>query len=285
MSLYNKGFLNGREVEIVRIRRKSIGELHEEYRELRREALAFWDAFKRIPEDDVDTRRKVAIEGIKRFAKMKVPEIQIIERFSPRVAKRLASRIRAMKRNTLEWLSKDYPNHSAFSEDMITDLKKSTLNLTVDNLGALIGIGDEVFLACLDTIERTGGKLPKEIDERISELLIKHFPKHAKHYKGAWDALESDNPERFRHSSTSTRELIKRILGKGSEERKRMLESIHIPDTEAELIEALADTVYLIDRVLNKGVHSEVTEPTALLSIRASELILNYILDKLEEAS
>ncbi len=103
-------------------------------------------------------------------------------------------------------------------------------------------------------------------------------------YEGAWQALEYDNPERIRHSSSSLRELVKLVINHGTgKTQKEKIKSILESDKETELVNSLADSMIALSGVLNKSVHANLEFDTALSNMKITEYLLHYILDKLQE--
>jgi hypothetical protein len=78
---------------------------------------------------------------------------------------------------------------------------------------------DTSLSAAFEAMKKSGNKPPLQMDEYIGSLLRKHFPSFTKFYEGAWQALESNNPDKFRHASASLRELIKNLLGRQGKEK------------------------------------------------------------------
>jgi len=166
-------------------------------------------------------------------------------------------------------------------DKFIRDSRNSAIDISINTGMALRrNFSDYSLLAAIEAMEHAGNKPPIQIDEYISNLLLKHYPKLFKYYEGAWQAVESNNPDKFRHSSASLRELIKNILGDDKQERRKKLKKISVSETENDFIESLVQTLYANDRLLNKGVHSHLEENIATLSMKTTEIILQYILER-----
>jgi len=275
---------------MFRLRKPRMENLLQKYLQLQRETEIHRKALENIPTEDTETRQKMVGDLLKLFVKTNIAQLQVIERFSPIVAKELKFKLENYEKTTLESFSKDYlntPEIRHLPENMRKNMIKNLTNNSVDSsllfmdlVGQMNGL---VFSACLETMNRTSGRPPEELDEYISRLVLKHFPEYVKPYKGAWQALESDNLDRFRHCSASMRKIVDGILGKGSLNRKEALKSFSIFGAEADLIDALAETVNKIYVTLNKGIHGEIRHKTALLSIRITEHILRYLLEEKEK--
>jgi hypothetical protein len=160
-------------------------------------------------------------------------------------------------------------------------MRNNTIDIVINDGIALRSVLiDNCVSAAFEAITNSGTKPLMQINEYLSNLLLKHFPKYLKFYEGAWKALESDNPDRFRHVCASLRELIRNILGDDADKRKNTLKLLSNSETENDLIESLVGTVYANDRLINKGVHSELEENVATLSMRTSEIIVQYVLER-----
>lgn len=273
----------------IRFRKPSLNKLMGEYEKLKSQTDILKEALEATSSKEIETRVKLAKKLIESFVRTVIAQADIIERFSPVAAKRLRFKALNWKKIKQEQFSKDYMANAEIRrlpketrQKLINGMRNDVVDSIPQFIELIRQIGDMIFITCFDSIKRTRGKPPMEIEAHINDLLSKHFPECAKRYEGAWKSLESDNPDRFRHASTSMREIIREILGKSNETRKERLHGLSNSESEQNLMEALANTVEEIYRTLNKGTHSELEETMAILSIRITENILSYVLETLD---
>jgi hypothetical protein len=259
-------------------------EIIEQMRYLEKETEAYKKAFEQTSEIEIETRMKVAIEYVNALVHEYTKRTEIIAKMSPDTAKSLKFKLYGLHEAVLANISKDYqasPELRTMPEEQIKRMRNEYLTHVVSQSYKLpCQMIDLCLSACFETAERTKLDPFQEKDENISFLLSKHFPKSVLKYEGALESLESDMPDKFRHASASMRELIVEVLGNGSRARKLSLQKFSSSESENNLVEALANTVDEINETLNKGVHAELEEKMVLLSIRITENILLYFLEK-----
>jgi len=273
----------------LKLRKQSIKNLREEYLGCAKETEACKRAFEQTSVTEIDTREKIAKQYIQSFVRENLIKTDILSKISPSTAKLLKLKLTHWQEMTLASLSYNYLSDQkimSISErergNFIREMRGNSIKIVVDFMGIQQQFIDLPFNAAFEAVKHSGGKPSLESDEYLSNLLSKHFPNYSKYYQGAWKAFESDNPDRFRHCSASLRELIRNILGDDKEARQTKLREFSNSETENDLIESLATAIYANDRILNKGVHSELEERIVALSIKTTEIILQYVLEKKE---
>jgi hypothetical protein len=267
---------------MVRLRRLRMQDLLEEYGKLRIETDAYMVAYKKIPLADTASRLKIAKEIIHSSARANEVMLKVIDRFSPTASKALSFKLKNHIQNAEEQLNEDYtlPKFRGMSESVI----KSVINSTIDNSIMFTELIQQIihiaFITAVEAIKRTKGKPQEELDEYLKSRLLKLGFEYVELYEGAWQALESEKSDRFRHCATSTRELVKKFLGEKGSERRVRLKSILKSENEVKLAESLADSVEALYDVLSKGVHKEIDYETALLSLKVTEHLFRYIFER-----
>ena len=97
---------------------------------------------------------------------------------------------------------------------------------------------------------------------------------------GAWEAYYSDNPDRFRQSITSCRELLAQVtdsLGQGGTRRERIQRIIGSNST-TEVVDAAANLVNSIYSAQSAGTHANIGSATVLFVLVETEHILYFLL-------
>ena len=77
-------------------------------------------------------------------------------------------------------------------------------------------------------------------------------------YDGAYRALESDNPDHYRHRAVSMREIVRKMLGGSKEETRRILKDYAKSEKDLKMLMSLQQLVNSIYEAFNKGVHYEI---------------------------
>jgi hypothetical protein len=267
-------------IEFFKYRSKSIPELLRQYLELSEKTEAAKESFAGTPTN----KRADLFENFRKWLVLYVATnrymIEVINRFSPRTAKSLKFQIDTYSDRQRELLSENYwnrPEYRSFPEEQLNEHMREMLDQAVQ-VGEIhekeVNIA---FVVAVDTLRRVKGEFPLEPEELILKALSKHNADLAKIYRGAYEALESDNPDRFRHCSVSMRQIIDETFGKNSEERKKAIEKAARSKQESEILRSLEDLVASIDSAWNKGVHAEIQAETAFLAIKATELAVSYL--------
>ena len=142
--------------------------------------------------------------------------------------------------------------------------------------------------------EYTDGKLVSALGhdkpriEMMSELermLNEIKPDFLRMFKGSWEALLSDNPDRYRQAISSMRELLRQVIdelsgAKGGETRKERVRQILGRDSDTELVDALASTVDAIYDFQSSREHTQSDYESAIFVISEAEYVLYYILKR-----
>jgi hypothetical protein len=271
---------------VVKLRRQSVQELLKEYQKLDLKSKVHKENYEKATKaGNTKQRLQSAKDMINNDILKYEIMIEVIKKFSPIVAKNLSTSLIGYKERVKDSLREDFanlPKLELFSEKQLDDLINTFIEHDVNFLkihGTHIA---EVFMAVSDTIKRTTCKIIEEKDESLKKLLQEIDPKYADMYEGAWQALESDNPERIRHSSSSLRKLVEQIVNLGAgKTRKEKVKSILKSKHETELVNALIDLVIALSGVLNKGVHEDLEFDTALFTMKITEYLLQYVLNRL----
>lgn len=215
--------------------------------------------------------------------------IKIIGIYSPKTANSFNEMLNGFKEKTAEALNRDYRKPlgtigltNRHSEEVAIRNARAVFNVQIDFLLIFYNFIEKTFDTIEETMKRTRGKPPIEHNEYIYFKLKEVDESYAKMYLGAWEAFESKNPERYRHVSTSTREIIRRLLGEKSEDRKKRIMEVSGSKTTTEFITSLAKAIDKLHDTLSKGVHREIDRETALLTIRITEAIIEYLYEKRE---
>jgi hypothetical protein len=267
-------------IEFFKYRNRSIQELLRQYLDLTEKTNAAKEAFVGTPtnkrDDLFESFRKWMVLFVDRNRYM----LEVINRFSPKIAKILKIQIDQYSDRQRELLSESHwntPDYRLFPEEQLNKHIRTMLNNAMDSGEIHEKEVNMAFVVAIDTFQRVKGEFPMEPEELILKALSKHDAGLANIYKGAYEALESDNPDRFRHCSVSMRQIIDETFGENSEERKRVIEKAVRSKQESEILRSLEELVASIDRAWNKGVHAEIQAETAFLAIKATELAVSYL--------
>lgn len=277
-----------RKLTIGKGSRKTFEQLNQESLNLAKQTEMCKKAFEQTSKKDIDTREGIFREYLHSFINENLAKIDILYRLSPKTAKNLRNNLVNWEKITLEDLTKDRSHNETVNSIPENQRQTLVLNMRNNDIDVIIDFGmsprrfvvDTCLSATVEAMKKSGNKPPLQMDEYVSNLLLKHFPKYLKCYEGAWQAFESGNPDKFRHISASLRELIKNILGDDKEKRRDTIKQLSDSETENDFIESLVETIYANDRLLNKGVHSDLEESVATLSMRTCEIILQYVLER-----
>lgn len=124
-----------------------------------------------------------------------------------------------------------------------------------------------------------------EIKTELEEMLDRLDPKYREMLRGAWDSFLSHNPDKYRHTVTSLRELtsmITRQLAPVEKTRKDRIKKIIASEKEEELVESLAETIVKLQDLQSNKVHTEADYNNTLFALKATENLLFFLLKKAE---
>jgi len=123
--------------------------------------------------------------------------------------------------------------------------------------------------------------------EMMSELeimLSNINPSFCQMFRGSWEALLSDNPDRYRQAISSMRELLRQVIDELSDKqaktRKEKVRSILGKNSDANLVEALAGTVDVMYDFQSSREHTTPDYESALFIVSETEYVLYYILKR-----
>jgi len=252
----------------------------EDYLLLRAKTDTAREFYTNIPINETQNRFQAFRKWLELYLETNRYMIEVVNRFSPQIAKGLKSQIMSYSEIANEslkeehWKSSDY---AIFSEEQLNKHIKEML----DNSMTFADIHQKevimAFIVVFDTLRRIKGELPLDPEDQITKTLTKHNQRLAKIYEGAYRALASDNPDRYRHCSVSMREIVDGLFGKNADERRKFIRNRAKSKQESNMLESLDRLVRSIDKAWNKGVHNEIQHETAILAMQATELIITYI--------
>jgi hypothetical protein len=121
-------------------------------------------------------------------------------------------------------------------------------------------------------------KTVTELDSMLGKLNSKYVSMRL----GAWDALLSRNPDNYRQSISSIRELLRQVLDQlgSGETRKDKVRSILASSTETELVDSLAEVIDKLYAFQSAKEHTETEFESTLFAIREAEHVLYFILKR-----
>jgi hypothetical protein len=266
---------------IFRFWRKSVPELLHNYQLLREKTENAKDVYKQISITNKKEKFKAFNHWLELFGETHQYMIEVISRFSPENAKTLKSQLKGYLERQKEYATIEHWDKSEISSLPIETKNRiisETLDDSMDKYSELQKKEiNMVFIAILDTIKRVKGKLPLYPEEKVRRILQEQYPKLSDKYFGAYHALETDNPDRYRHCSASMRTIIDDLIGDNSTDRKKFIETHSISNRDSEILEALYRLIKSIDDSLNKGVHSDIDYETVVLTIQATEIIIGHL--------
>jgi hypothetical protein len=204
--------------------------------------------------------------------------IEVISYYSPNTAKELKAQLKNYAKIQRSFLTEKYLNSlQPLTDEQIDNHMKKALDDAM-KFGKInentIGI---VFIAVTDTLKRVGSEVPAGTEDKIAKSLAQNKPELVRIYRGAIAALESDNPDRYRHCSASMRQIVDKTLGENASERMKVLREYTNSKKEIQLLKALAGLVKSVDEMWNKGVHEEIKPEIAFLTLQATELLIAQI--------
>ena len=122
-----------------------------------------------------------------------------------------------------------------------------------------------------------------KIETELEEMLDGYDPKYREMLRGAWESFLSYNPDRYRHTVVSLRELTRMIIQQLAPEektRKDRIRRIIASKKEGELVESLAETVVKLQDMHSNKVHDESDYESTLFALKATEYLLFFLLKK-----
>jgi len=124
-----------------------------------------------------------------------------------------------------------------------------------------------------------------EMMSELERMLNEIKPDFLRMFKGSWEALLSDNPDRYRQAISSMRELLRQVIdelsgAKGGETRKERVRQILGRGSDTELVDALASTVDAIYDFQSSREHTQSDYESAIFVISEAEYVLYYILKR-----
>jgi hypothetical protein len=143
--------------------------------------------------------------------------------------------------------------------------------------------------------EPVPGRVDSIVD-RLDEHLAGLDPVFVKMRKGAWEALETSNPERCRHAAISYRELFRRVLQRlapdarmdapvpGSKIRGRVREILGGSDSSAGFVVAVSGAAFALYDFLSKPTHADFNNREAVRgALMTGEGLLLFIFEECAE--
>lgn len=129
--------------------------------------------------------------------------------------------------------------------------------------------------------------LPTPVEETITALdgkLKTINPNLVEIRKGAWSALHSESPDRYRQSIASSRELLNQTINAltDGKTRKEKVSKI-LGDSDAETVEAVCQLVGSLYSIQSKGTHGrDPNAEDALFVLNTTQLTLYFLLNNLQ---
>jgi len=238
------------------------------------------DFYRSIPINERKNRFQAFRKWLELYMETNRYMIEVVNRFSPQTARTLKTQIIDYSERQKELLKEEHwksPKFAMFTEERLNEQIKKILDISLEYADIHQKEVYQAFIVVFDTLRRVKGELPLEPWDKIKNAIAKYDPRLAEMYEGAYRALESDNPDRYRHCSVSMREIVKGILGSTAEERRDFIIKHVKSKEESEILKSLERLVISINEAWNKGVHEEIRYETATLAIQATELIISYI--------
>jgi hypothetical protein len=123
----------------------------------------------------------------------------------------------------------------------------------------------------------------RQLKSELASLLQKLDPSFTQMSNGAWEAYYSNNPDRYRQSLSSCRELLRKVidrLGGDKGTRREKVERIVQSRSTAEVIEASCQLVDSIYGAQSAGTHESKERSLALFVLVETEHLLYFLLQK-----
>jgi hypothetical protein len=123
----------------------------------------------------------------------------------------------------------------------------------------------------------------RQIKTELEEMLERLDSKYCPMLNGAWESFLSDNPDKYRQTITSLREMtsmVIRQLAPNEETRKDKIKKIIGSEKETALVESLAETIVKLQDVQSTKVHTEPDYDSTLFALKATENLLFFLLKK-----
>ena len=119
-----------------------------------------------------------------------------------------------------------------------------------------------------------------KLNSELETMLGRLDPDYPKILNGAWDAFLSDSSDKYRQTAVSIRELVDKVidsLAPGEGTRMKRVSQILGSETEAELVDAVANTVVKIYGLQSK-LHSKLDYESTLFVLKTTENLLYFLL-------
>lgn len=121
-----------------------------------------------------------------------------------------------------------------------------------------------------------------EIETELESMLGRINSEYPEMLRGAWSAFLSESPDKYRQTTTSLRELIRKVLDQLAPEegtRRDRVKKIIRSRTEAELVDAVADTVDKLYKLQSK-LHEKLDYESTLFALKTTEYLLYFLLKR-----
>jgi len=266
-------------MSLFRFWRRSIPKLLEEWQLLEAKTETAKEVFKSIPIDERQGRLNAFRKWLELCTQTNLFMIEVVNRFSPSIGASLKRQILNQSERNKEVFEEETwkQMRSILSEQQFNEHVSKILETHMDGAEISQKEVEWVFVSIAETLRRVKGELPLEPQDRIKEALGKRDSRLAEVYEGAYRALESDNPDRYRHCAASMRKMVDGMFGQTVEQTKETITSHVKTVEEIRILESLLGLVRSIDNAWNEGVHSEIQYETAILAIQATELLISYL--------
>lgn len=119
-----------------------------------------------------------------------------------------------------------------------------------------------------------------EIESELEKMLHKLNSEYPKMLKGAWETFLSESPDKYRQTIVSVRELLNQVLRQlapEQETRRDRAKQIIKSDTEAELVNAVAEVIVKLSDTQSK-IHERFNYEDTLFTLKITEYILYFLL-------
>lgn len=126
-------------------------------------------------------------------------------------------------------------------------------------------------------------KEESQIETELEEMLDGLDSKYRVILRGAWESFLSHNPDKYRHTTTSLRELTRMIIQQLAPEektRKDRIRKIIASEREEEFVESLAETIVKLQDVQSEKVHGIADYDSTLFVLKSTEYLLFFLLKK-----
>jgi DNA-binding MarR family transcriptional regulator len=147
------------------------------------------------------------------------------------------------------------------------------------------------------TYEPSASKHRERDDGRLDTLLSTLDDDFVDMRRGAWEALDSDNPDRLRHAAASQRDLLTQLLRRiapeseevdpnqpGSKMKARLRNALKGSESSADFVESVSSAIFTYYQNLNKYTHTNQKHEDSLRALlRAGEGLVEFILVNMDD--